>query len=100
MTFSSTINQRTVFGNKKITWGTYANGPGDTGGDIDTGLMSCEMITLHPKGANPIVTASVVDETVSVATGPRINETLPAPGSAVTVVTADNEEGYWIAFGY
>lgn len=77
-----------VLGRLKMTTGTYTNGSGDTGGNIDTGLTMCEMLLLQPKGDSAIATANAV------------NESFPIAGSAVTVVTADDEDGYWIAFGY
>lgn len=88
MAFESAIVGETVFGNKRIKWGTYTNGSGDTGGNINTGLQSCEAIFLQPGGSSVIATAPVV------------NETLPVAGSAVTVVTADDEDGTWLAIGY
>ena len=88
MAFSSTILGRTVFGNKVVTWGTFTNGASDTGGDIDTGLKVCEFIVLQHKGS------SVVSDV------PVVNETLPCDGSAVTIVTAAGEDGYWFAFGH
>lgn len=88
MAFASAISGRTVFGNKRVTWGTYTNGGGETGGDVNTGLHVCEFMKLQPKGSAIIITASVVDET------------FPVAGKAVTIVTADGEDGYWLAFGY
>jgi hypothetical protein len=88
MAFASAITKRTVMGNKRVHFGTYTNGSGDTGGNIDTGLRSCESIFLQPGGSAVIATAPVV------------NETLPVAGSAVTVVTADDEDGTWMAMGY
>lgn len=89
MAFASAITQRPyAVGNKRWSFGTYTNGSGDTGGNINTGLRMCENIKLTPKGSSVIATASVV------------NEDLPVAGNAVTVVTADNEDGYWEAVGY
>ena len=89
MAFASAITQRPIsVGNKRWSWGTYTNGSGDTGGDIDTGLRSCESIILQSSGSAVIVAAPVV------------NETLPCAGNAVTVVTSDDEDGYWEAKGY
>jgi hypothetical protein len=88
MAFESSVGGQAVEGNLRITYGTYTNGSGDTGGDIDTGLPVCDFIMLQPGGSSAIATASVV------------NETLPVAGSAVTVVTADNEDGTWFAFGH
>lgn len=46
----------------------------------------CEFIAMTPKTSAPAAQCAV-------------NETLPVAGSAVTVVTSANVEGYWIAFG-
>ena len=91
MAFASTIDNNGVpiaIGTKFMTTGTYSNGSGDTGGNIDTGLKVCEAIFLQPKGA------------AVVANNPVVNETLPVAGSAITVVTTDNEDGTWMAIGY
>ena len=88
MAFESEVTIRSVMGNKRVHFGTYTNGSGDTGGDINTGLRSCEFLSLQPGGSSAIATAPVV------------NETLPVAGSAVTVVTADDEDGNWMAIGY
>ena len=89
MAFSSSISERTVFGNKRVHYGTFtATGSGVTSGNIDTGLSSCEHITLTPYGTAPGSQLSV-------------NETLPVDGSAVTIDCAAEEiTGYWIAYGY
>jgi hypothetical protein len=88
MAFSSAIIGTSVMGNKKVTWGTFTDGSGDTGGNIDTGLISCESMFLQSGG------------TAVIASAPVINETLPVAGGAVTIVTADGEDGTWLAFGY
>lgn len=88
MAFASTITHLSVMGNKRVNYGTYANGTGDTGGDIDTGMAICESLVLQPSGGTVIATA------------PTVNETLPVGGNAVTVITADGEDGYWVATGY
>jgi hypothetical protein len=74
MAFSSAIVGESVFGNKRVKWGTYTNG--------------LEALVLQPGGSSAIATAPVVDET------------LPVSGNAVTIVTADNEDGTWLAIGY
>lgn len=89
MAFAYSVTQQTVFGNKKVKFGTYTNGSGDTGGDVVTGLSVVEHFQLQPKGSAVIATASVVNETF-----PLQNST-----GAVTIVTADNEDGYWMAYG-
>lgn len=92
MAFTSTISfsmgANMTVGAKKMAWGTYANASGSTGGNIDTGLKVVESMSLQPKGTAVIATAAV------------INETLPCDGSAVTIVTAADENGTWQAIGY
>lgn len=87
MAFASSLVYRTKFANKNVHIGIYTNAGGDTGGDINTGLTSCEAMFLQPIGASVIATA------------PTVNETLPVAGSAVTIVTADGEDGWWMAIG-
>ena len=89
MTFASAITKTVPehVGSIKMVWGTYTNASGDTGGDIDSGLTECDMLILQPTGS------------AAVATAPVVNETLPCDGSAVTVVTADDEDGVWFAIG-
>lgn len=88
MTMSSAITSKTVFGNKRIHFGTFTNGASDTGGDIDTGLRSCEEIFLQVTG------------TAVAADACAVNETLPVAGSAVTIVTTANADGRFMAIGY
>jgi len=72
-----------------MSFGTYTNGTaGDTGGNVDTGLKTCEHFQIQPKGSSVIATQSVV------------NETFPLAGSAITIVTSDDEDGYWSAIGW
>jgi len=85
--FASAIKGRSVFGNKRVTWGTFTPSGGSTGGDINTGLRRCESILLQYGGAAAITDAAVV------------NETLPCSGAAVTIVTVADKAGTWIAIG-
>ena len=85
MAFTNTVDIKTVMGNKRVHFGTWTTDT--TGGDIDTGLGSCEGIILQTSGA-----------AVSADQG-AINETLPAPGSAITIVVTSGADGYWIAWG-
>jgi hypothetical protein len=74
----------------KATFGTYTNGAGDSGGDIDTGLKKVYFMWLQSRGA-----------AVS-AEAPTINETINSPpidGSAVTIVTTLDDDGIWMAVG-
>jgi hypothetical protein len=86
MAFASAVVEKTQFGNKRVHLGTF-NCASVTGGDIDTGLRSCDMITLQCKGS-------------AVATNaPAVNEDLPVAGSAITIVADSGQTGYWIAVG-
>ena len=89
MAFTSSITVRPVaVGNRRMSHGEYLSGGGSTGGDINTGLRTCDLIILQPLGAAVGTNQSVV------------NETLPVAGSAVTIVTDANQGGYWQAWGY
>lgn len=88
MAFSTTISQNPIaVGNRRMSWGTFSCSSA-TGGNIDTGLRSCENIVLQQ------VSSAVV------ADAPVVNETLPVAGSAVTIVTTASAAGNWIAWGY
>ena len=86
MAFTSTITGKTVMGNKRVHWGTWTTDT--TGGDVDTGLRSVESMVLQTTG-----------NAVSADQG-SINETLPADGSAITIVVTSGADGNWIAIGY
>ncbi len=88
MAFSSVITDISVFGNKSVAYGTYES-DGDDGGDIDTGLVLCEFISLTVKGSSDVTLV------------PTVNETLPVDGSAVTIDNGGSTDidGYWWAFG-
>lgn len=77
-----------VIGNKKMTFGTYTNTGGGTGGNINTGLKVCERLFMQTGGA-----AVSADQSA-------VNETLPADGSAITVVNTADSDGTWMAIGY
>lgn len=88
MAFSYTVKKRDdSVGTFKVVTGTYTNESGDTGGDIKTGLHRVYHIDLQPTGSSVVATQGAV------------NETMPLAGGTVTVVTADDEDGTWIAFG-
>lgn len=86
MAFTSTIVQRPIsLGNKRISMGSW-DGGGDNGGDIDTGLRSCEFISLTPKGSATVA-------------GVACTETLPVAGSAITIACGADVDGFWMAIG-
>ena len=86
MALLSSIKGQTVFGDKRVTYGTFT-GNSTTGGDIDTGLHSVHAMAITAKGSS------------IVADAPTINETFPCSGAAVTIICTNNTDGYWIAFG-
>ena len=88
MTFASAITGRDSTDSQMVRYGTYTSSASGTGGDINTGLTMCNHIQLAPTGSAVVTDAPVV------------NETLPIAGSAVTIVTTQDEEGYWRAWGY
>lgn len=68
-----------------MTYGTWTTDT--TGGDIDTGLHSCETLLLQP------------NSNVSPTEQCQIDETLPVAGSAVTIVVTTGVDGYFCAAG-
>jgi len=82
MAFSSTISGRSVHGNHRVVWGTYANTDTDSGGTIDTGLDTIFGFSAIPTGhvgtTNPKYSASA---------------------GTVTLVTDNGSDGNWYAFG-
>lgn len=89
MTFSSAVTKRTVFGDRKVVWGSYTNATADMGGDIATGLVCVEQFFLQRGGT--AATALIAS---------TVNEVLPLASGTVTIVTAPYEPGYWMAVGY
>jgi hypothetical protein len=87
MAFSFAKQYDFVGGDLRFTAGIFTNGSGDTGGDIYTGLQKVEGMILQYKG-----------DTV-IATFAAINETFPK-ADPITIATADDADGYWIAFGH
>jgi hypothetical protein len=87
MAFAFTRDGKSVMGNKRVAWGTFTNASGDTGGNIDTGLVLVESMYFAGSGAGALTAL------------PSVNETLPASGGAITIVCADGEDGYWFAIG-
>lgn len=88
MAFTSTITQQFVVGDRVCHIGNYVSDDGSTGGDIATGLRSVDSISVQQRGG-------------AAAAAPAVNENIHqgAVGGAVTIVTAANATGSWIAFG-
>jgi len=87
MAFAYTKDWISIFGTKKVSGGTWTNGAADTGGDIQTGLNRVDSMFLTVKA------------TTSAATAPAVDETLPLSGGAVTIVSAADQDGTWMAVG-
>jgi hypothetical protein len=76
-----------VAGDLRFTAGTFTNSGGGTGGDIYTGLQKCEgLLTQYGSDA-------------AIATMPVVNETFPK-ADPITIVTAADKSGWWMAFGH
>jgi len=74
----ATVN-RSVFGEKRVTYGTFAQASGDTGGDIVTGISKVDYFEC------------------------TWGKTFSVSGGTVTVTTADpvaTVACYWMAIGY
>lgn len=80
MAFTATTTASTVMGNKRVEFGTYSQGDGDTGGDIVTGLGSISYFQAF------LATAVDTDTAAGTAT-----ITTADPGDDIT--------GFWIAIG-
>ena len=87
MAFTSAVLGTTVFGNKRVKWGTFTTSSTDTGGDIATGLTRVDMMLLQHSGAYDVDDA------------PAVNETFPLSGGDVTIVHTASADGYWLAIG-
>ena len=86
LTFSYTVDTkdglRTYWGQNEVSFGTWTNGSGDTGGDIDTKLSS-------------VVNVQLTSYKTSVASNePAVTA---ISGGTVSIITDDNVDGYWTA---
>lgn len=86
MGFSFAITKRGVFGDLRGAIGTYVSDSGSTGGDLDLEMKNCYFVVLQPTGA-------------AINDSPRVNETMPCDGAAITIVAAANEVGVFFALG-
>ena len=90
MAFTSAITSGTrTFGATAVSWGTFTNTSGSTGGDIDTGLKVVENMTLTHTGGSVVISDLVVNE----------DFTTTVDGTAVTIVTVADVDGIWLAYG-
>ena len=81
MSFSSSFPKFVSLGNKRATYGTYANTSGSTGGDINTGLNTVEYFSSNN------YSQAATTNAVSIS------------GGIVALTTVANEGGQWFAIG-
>ena len=86
MVFASTMDRPIQKGTEYEQRGTFTNTAGSTGGDVTIALNYCTAFDIFPSGS-------------AVADQGAVNETYPITGKAVTIVTAANVNGIWIAYG-
>jgi len=82
MAFAYTIKKTSVFGDVRVVMGSYTNGSSDTGGAIKTGL-------------NEVFYFNSDCETSQAATVNKV----AISGGDVTITTAADEDGKFIAIG-
>jgi len=87
MAWASTLTKRDFDGGQRIYMGTWSDGAGAGGGDIDTHLKIVDVCIVWHKG-------SAVETDVVV-----VNETFPLHSNLVTIVCNANDTGYWYAIG-
>lgn len=80
MAFTSTVTGSTVFGNKRVVYGTYASTAGSTGGAVVTGLSAINYFTSNCATATPSTVTTV-------------------SGGTATLTTTANQTGMWKAEG-
>lgn len=85
---SVVLGQNIPVKGKRISYGTFTNTTGGSGGEIVTYLSTVETLQILPKGTSVAGSQCVVNETFprNIATG------------TCTIVTAD-VDGYWFAVG-
>ena len=87
MAITTTILDRTVFGNKVVVYGKSVLSAGSSSGDVVTSLNYVEMFLMDVAG--------------DTQKGCSVNETLPLSSGTVTAVTeTNNQTFYWEALGH
>ena len=90
MAFTSSILVQTVFGDKRVTFGTFTNSDNSTGGELDVGLRTAEALVVTPTSTSELVAEGLV----------LVKEDFPCSGRAITLSTSANVNGSWIAVGH
>lgn len=91
MAFTYQILEQTIFGSKKLMFGSFANTDGSSGGNLDTGLTMAEIVLLQSAGTA---------ELLELGATAHVNADLPVNGRSVPIVTSANMSGCWVALGY
>ncbi len=87
MAFTYTVDGQTVFGDKRIHYGSATSTLGDVGGDIVTGLLQIHNMWITAWGA------------AIVAGAPTINATFPLASGTVSIIQTATTKAYWVAIG-
>jgi hypothetical protein len=87
MAFAFSRSSDFVAGDLRITFGTFTNAGGDTGGDIYTGLQKVDGMILQHQGSSVV------------ADQPAVNETFPK-ADPITIITTDGADGWWLSWGH
>jgi len=90
MAFTSAVIKKLKLGRTRVHFGSFTNGAGDSGGGIDTGMKLCYFLFPWLMKATAITTFIGTDEDFSGG---------PIAGNAIKIVTALDEDGYWLAVG-
>jgi hypothetical protein len=83
MAFAYAISGGTIFGNKRIKFGTFTNGVGDSGGAIVTGLNKVDFI-------NFAISSGISEFPPNISSN---------TAGTVTIATSNGTDGTWFAFG-
>jgi hypothetical protein len=87
MAITTVVIGKTVYGNKKVHYGTYTLSGAATTGDIETELDQVHGGMVGALGA------------LIVADAPTIDETFPLADGDVTIIGTANSSGCWVAVG-
>jgi hypothetical protein len=93
LAFTSTITETVVMGNKRMSYGTFTNTSGDTGGEVDTGLSKVDIMFTQTTGAVVPAQSSSINETLP------LHNTSATSTVSVTLVTVADNVGFWVAYG-
>lgn len=90
MAFNVVVTKKDVFGSQRIAYGTFENTAGDSGGSLTTGLDVVDQLYLQHTDTAVVADAPVVNTTAT---------PLPTADGNVTIVTAIDADGMWLAIG-